>query len=64
LLATETMTLASFAQPAFVLPTRFPATVNRRGTIAFSTSARGLSGLGLRFNPAGAFTSFHTLTAK
>jgi hypothetical protein len=62
-LGTDSFTLGSFSQTAFVLPSRFPATANRRGSILFSTSGRSLTGLGLRFSPFGPFTSFHALTA-
>jgi len=47
----------------FSMPTRYPESIGREGSILVRTPARFLSGLGLRFNPTGAFTSFHTLSA-
>jgi hypothetical protein len=61
-IATESMKLNSFSHTAFVLPDKFASTANRRGSILFTGSGRALSALGLRFNPSGAFTSFHVLT--
>jgi hypothetical protein len=47
---------------AFALPDQFPVVANRRGTVEFSSTSADLSGLGLRFNPGGAFTSFPVLS--
>lgn len=49
---------------AFAVPSKYPQTVNRRGTVEFSGGGGGnLTGLGLRFNPTGPFTSFYALSA-
>jgi|GEM_PF-2656953 len=61
-LGTRTFNLADFGHTSFVLVDRFPETANRRGSILFQSSRDGLSGMGLRFTPAGAFTSFPILT--
>jgi hypothetical protein len=61
-LATETLTIQAGGHTSFTLPARFAATANRRGSILFTGSGHMLSALGLRFNPSGAFTSFHALT--
>jgi len=43
---------------AFVVPTQFPVTKSRLGTIEFQpTSGGGIAGLGLRFSPFSSFTS-------
>jgi len=59
-LATPFVLLPAFGQTAFALPDRFSAAANRRGVIEVSC-ATGVSGLGLRFNPSGAFTSLPIL---
>jgi hypothetical protein len=60
--ATETITLPPKGQTAFSMPARYSATQGRRGTVLLRSNSDVLSVLGLRFNPGGAFTSFHTLT--
>jgi hypothetical protein len=62
--ATETITLGPWQHIAFSMPDRYPVTKNRRGTVFVSGSGDMLSGLGLRFNPSGAFTSFHILNTE
>ena len=57
----DTLTLGPREHTAFALPTRFGPTANLRGVAEFSTSGAGITGLGLRFNPGGAFTSFPVL---
>jgi hypothetical protein len=42
--------------------TLWPETAGKQGSIEFSTTGFGTSVLGLRFNPSGAFTSFHALS--
>ncbi|MCI0434490.1 MAG: hypothetical protein L0271_12745, partial [Gemmatimonadetes bacterium] len=54
-LAVETLSLGANSRTAFALPAQFPRTGGERGTAEFS--APGISVLGLRFNPLGAFTS-------
>lgn len=44
------------------LPDRWPSTANKRGSVEFQSSGWGASAMGLRFNPTGAFTSFHVLS--
>ena len=55
------ITLAPRNQIAFSIPDRFPSTQNRIGTIRFSGNTSGLSALGLRFNPGGAFATIPVL---
>lgn len=58
----ESVTLAGGVHTAFALPTRWSALANRQGMVIVRTTGRQLSALGLRFNPGGAFTSFHALS--
>ena len=45
-----------------MLSTQFPVTANKRGTIEFDTPPGGqISALGIRFTPAGAFTTISVL---
>jgi hypothetical protein len=60
-IGTDSLMIGPNGHTAFALPSRFPATANLRGTVVFSTAGADLSGLGLRFNPGGAFTSFPIL---
>jgi len=56
--ASYTITLPPLGHTAIVLSSTYPPTAGKRGSL-FLTSADGtFSVLGLRFNPAGAFTSF------
>lgn len=61
-LGTGQLSLGAFMHEAFALSTRWPATAGRRGVIEFRSTGWGASVLGLRFNPGGAFTSFHVLS--
>jgi hypothetical protein len=56
--ATETIQLAQSGHRAFTMPSAFPVTQGRRGTVVFRSNTNFFSVLGLRFNPSGAFTSF------
>lgn len=56
----DQITIGRLQQQVFVLPERFPQTAGRRGSIEFQGVSSYIGGLGLRFNPGGAFTSFHT----
>lgn len=56
-------TMAPMSHMAFSFPQQFASTTNKKGTAEFSTTSVNLSGLGLRFSPAGPFTSFHALSA-
>ncbi len=60
-IGTDTIALAPRGQFAFRLIDRFPALANRRGVVEFTTTGADISGLGLRFNPSGAFTSLPAL---
>lgn len=60
-LTEQTISLPPLGHTAFSLPDRFPLTAGKRGSVVFRSSGMTLSGLGLRFNPSGAFTSFHAL---
>ena len=42
---------------------RYPATIGRRGTVTFSTSALWLNVLGMRFSPSGIFSTVTPLSA-
>jgi hypothetical protein len=57
-LATKTINLPSNGHTSFMLADQFPGTVGHRGIIEFKTSgAANISGLALRVNPDGGFTS-------
>jgi hypothetical protein len=58
----RTESLGGFQHKAFAISDRWPTTDGLRGSIEFVTSGFGVGVLGLRFNPAGAFTSFHVLS--
>jgi hypothetical protein len=58
----DPITLGPRSHTAFSLPTRFPGVANLRGVVEFSASSPDMSGLGLRFHPQGAFTSFAILS--
>ncbi|MCC6389413.1 MAG: hypothetical protein IT167_02325, partial [Bryobacterales bacterium] len=57
-IGTDTISLSGRGHTAFTLPGRFASSVNRRGTTEFTSTGTQITGLGLRFNPGGAFTSF------
>jgi hypothetical protein len=57
-IGTDTISLSGRGHTAFTLPSRFASSVNRRGTAEFTSTGTQITGLGLRFNPGGAFTSF------
>jgi hypothetical protein len=62
-IGTDTIALGSRGQLAFALSQRFASTAGRRGTVEFS-SASQITGLGLRFNQNGAFTSFPVMPKR
>jgi hypothetical protein len=53
----DSLNIGPNGHTAFALPDKFPSSANQRGVAEFSAPAAVLSGLGLRFNPGGAFTS-------
>ncbi len=58
----DTVSMAGGEKLVFSMPTRYPNSNNRVGVMQVTTPGTlGVSALGLRFNPTGAFTSFHTL---
>jgi hypothetical protein len=57
----ETVSLSGRGHTAFSLSERFASTRNLRGTVEFTSTGSQITGLGLRFNPGGAFTSFPVL---
>jgi hypothetical protein len=59
----DSVILAPGSKLVFAMPDRYPESRGQGGTILVRTTGRSLAGLGLRFNPTGAFTSFHTLSA-
>ena len=58
----RTESLGAFQHKAFAISDRWLSSDGLRGSIEFVTSGFGVGVLGLRFNPAGAFTSFHVLS--
>ncbi|MCC7154567.1 MAG: hypothetical protein IT161_08335 [Bryobacterales bacterium] len=62
ILGNETFTIGKLSKLTFTLPSRWSSTSNRRGVVEFRATGYGASAVGLRFNPGGAFTSFHTLS--
>jgi hypothetical protein len=58
----KTMILDAYTHTAGTIPATFPSTVERRGSIEFTSTNFGVGVIGLRFNPSGAFTSFHVLS--
>jgi len=58
----RTESLGPFQHRAFAVADRWPTTEGLRGSMEFVTSGFGVGVLGLRFNPAGSFTSFHVLS--
>jgi hypothetical protein len=61
-IGTGSLALQGSGHTSFVLSTQFPVTANRRGTIEFDTPPGGQIGaLGIRFTPAGAFTTIPVL---
>ncbi len=62
LLRQDAFTLGPGNKVVFSMPDRYPESRAQQGTIVVRTSGPALSGLGLRFNPTGAFTSFHALS--
>lgn len=61
-IGTQSVSIPAYGHTSFVLPTQFPVTNLRLGTMRFSGSGN-LSGLGLRFSPFGTFTSVPTTVA-
>ena len=62
MLQSGTVPLTALGHTSFNLTDRFPVTAQRRGTVEFQTPAGGgISVLGLRFNPAGAFSTIPVL---
>lgn len=62
ILREDAFTLSPGNKMVFPMPTRYPESQGQQGNILVRTTAQKLSGLGLRFNPSGPFTSFHTLS--
>ena len=61
-LAAKTITLPSNGHTAFALADQFPSTISHRGIIEFKAPATAnITGLGLRINPEGGFTSIPLL---
>lgn len=62
-LSTQSVTVPAQGHMSFLLASQFGVTANRRGTLEFDTPPNGqISVLGLRFNPAQAFSSIPPLT--
>ena len=62
-LAADSISLGGRGYTSFALGTRFASTLARRGTVEFSSSTQ-ITGLGLRFNQNGAFTSFPVMQKR
>jgi hypothetical protein len=63
-LAARTLSVLSLGHIAFALTDYFPAATANRGIVVFSNITGGnITGLGLRVNPAGGFTSIPVLVA-
>jgi len=60
---TYNQTLPPRGHVAIILSSGFPTTANRRGSLLISADQAGLGALGLRFSPAGPFTSFPALSS-
>ncbi len=61
-LATKTFTLPTNGHTSFLLADQFPGTISHRGIIEFRAPATAnITGLGLRVNPEGGFTSIPLL---
>ncbi|MEN6533289.1 MAG: hypothetical protein ABFD89_06475 [Bryobacteraceae bacterium] len=58
----DTITLQPLEHLAFSTVEKFPETDGKNGVIEFTTSAYGISALGIRFNPKFSFTSVHALS--
>ncbi len=61
-LAQDSATLDAFQSVTVVLPEIYPQTADQAGVLQVSTSAIGLSGLGLRIDTSGRFTTVQTLS--
>lgn len=57
----DQVALKPYEKQVFSLGARYPQTAGRRGTIEITCNPGYFAALGLRFNPGGAFTSFHSL---
>lgn len=64
LLLPDSFVMAPRSQRAFALPQQYTGSAGRQGVIEFASTNSGLSGLGLRFNPGGAFTSLPIITNR
>jgi hypothetical protein len=63
LLNSGVLTLPPQGQQGFVLPTLYPPTANQQGlAVLWNPNGGPLTGLGLRFNPGGSFTSIQMMT--
>jgi hypothetical protein len=64
LISDQVVTLNANGHTAFQVPIEFPATKGQLGLVQFSSTNGAISCLGLRFSPAGTFTSIPaTITA-
>ena len=59
-LGTDVITMPAYSQQSSFVYQRYPITLNRMGSLLI-TSSSGFSAVGLRFSPAGPFTSFPPL---
>jgi hypothetical protein len=61
-LLSDQITLQGSEKVVFSVPERYKSLAGQSGILQFSTANISLSGMGLRFNPGGAFTSAHSLS--
>ena len=60
---TDTFTLSQQQHIGITLTQRYPASIGAQGTVTFTTSALWLNALGMRFSPAGFFSTVTPLSA-
>ncbi|MEP7353762.1 MAG: putative Ig domain-containing protein [Acidobacteriota bacterium] len=63
-LGSSAFSLAANGHTTIILPDQFPVTRGTRGIIRFQSSGSGISGIGLRFNPLGSFTSLPVIPSQ
>jgi hypothetical protein len=62
IMKSEVVTIPKAGKVVWVLPEKYPQTAGKYGRVTLTASGALLSAMGLRFNPGGAFTSFHPLS--
>jgi len=64
ILVTDSFSLPFLQKVVYLIASKYSALAGKSGTLQYTVSGglSGLTGLGLRFNPTGSFTSQHALT--